>query len=339
MSLAKKIRDLERLIRNPRMPEELKKKKRPELERLKAEAESSKKKRAQVEKEKKYAKKYRYLKFIEKKKVTKALNRARNKLSKIYTTDGEMTIEEGKLRAEIGVLERDLEYIIKYPKGYKYVSLYPNGGVSEEHAKRIYKMRTMIHGGTADSGGSERRESSRNNVSKKLTGVAIATNQRPGKTSNSDDEEDAQGDSFFVSDQEEEEEEEVDEADSANSKNKQRNTAETKFRDDENDYSGDDNDGEEAVLGDSSSSGSRIDKNKNVKGNHNRKQQAKASTNEEVLMTAKERKNVKKKSNKRKKADVPMGDNDVLTTDDALEKTIKKRKRKKKKKKMQRRED
>mmetsp|Transcript_7872 Transcript_7872/g.11169 ORF Transcript_7872/g.11169 Transcript_7872/m.11169 type:complete len:81 (-) Transcript_7872:106-348(-) len=64
MSLKKRIRDLERLLRNPKMPEELKKKKRPELEELKQQAAEAKKKRDKVEREKKYAKKYRYLKFI-----------------------------------------------------------------------------------------------------------------------------------------------------------------------------------------------------------------------------------------------------------------------------------
>eukprot|EP00471_Norrisiella_sphaerica_P013239 CAMPEP_0184503232 /NCGR_PEP_ID=MMETSP0113_2-20130426/51769_1 /TAXON_ID=91329 /ORGANISM="Norrisiella sphaerica, Strain BC52" /LENGTH=170 /DNA_ID=CAMNT_0026892691 /DNA_START=632 /DNA_END=1144 /DNA_ORIENTATION=+ len=70
----------------------------------------------------------------------------------MFTRDGKQTEQEQKLRIEIATLEADLEYVTKYPKGHKYVSLYPNEGVTPEHAKRIEKMRILIKGSKGKSG-------------------------------------------------------------------------------------------------------------------------------------------------------------------------------------------
>lgn len=103
------------------MPQKLREEKEQELKDL----EKAQKENLHAEKERKYAKKYHRVKFFERIKVTRKME----KISRIK--EDERTERE---KEQLKTLERDLEYVLHFPKHRKYVSLF-NDDEDDEDAK------------------------------------------------------------------------------------------------------------------------------------------------------------------------------------------------------------
>lgn len=109
---------------------------------IKADAESDSGAKNEVKhtpKEKgKFAEKYKYVRFVEKKKV---LRKMRQLQQSLMTSESVDKVEVEKQLAE---LRKDLMYIDKFPGNQKYVSLFPTGQLSPECVKKQAEIRAMI---------------------------------------------------------------------------------------------------------------------------------------------------------------------------------------------------
>ena len=86
----------------------------------------------------KFAEKYKYVRFVEKKKV---LRKMRQLQQSLLTFDSVDKVEVEKQLAE---LRKDLMYIDKFPGDKKYISLFPTGQLSSECVKKQAEIRAMI---------------------------------------------------------------------------------------------------------------------------------------------------------------------------------------------------
>lgn len=122
IAASKRIRDLERQLKKfgDTMPPGARKEKETELAGMRALTEE----RARRKKELENAKKYRMVKFFDKKKIERRLKS-----------------EDENVRHQAA---RDYRYVTEYPRGEKYVALYPKDGHTEESRKKVDEMRKMI---------------------------------------------------------------------------------------------------------------------------------------------------------------------------------------------------
>lgn len=130
-SIRGRIRSLQRLLNNKgkEMSVSGKKAKETELvELLRIRDEHDRR-----ELERKIAEKYRMVRFFE-----------RRKLERILENLGDEDKERKKQ------VERDLRYVKEYPKGRKYVALFPKGGHTEESRQKLEEMRVEIEEGTKE---------------------------------------------------------------------------------------------------------------------------------------------------------------------------------------------
>ncbi|RPA99779.1 hypothetical protein L873DRAFT_1737856, partial [Choiromyces venosus 120613-1] len=143
--LKKKVRDLQRLLNNPNtsLPADV----RLENERALSAFQSELTVVRGAAKEKSIAKKYHMVRFFERQKATRKLRKAERELEKVE--------EEGKAEAEKKVYEAklDLNYIMHYPRGEKYISLFKDAGVMREKREGVRKEveRRMKRGGLGES--------------------------------------------------------------------------------------------------------------------------------------------------------------------------------------------
>ena len=87
----------------------------------------------------KYAEKYRYVRFVEKKKVLRKMRQLQKELIPASPSD-KITIEES-----LADLRKDLMYIDKFPGNEKYISLFPTEGqLSEECLQKQKAIRARI---------------------------------------------------------------------------------------------------------------------------------------------------------------------------------------------------
>lgn len=126
------IRSIERLLNNrgDKLSEAAKKAQRERLEeliRIRDEHDRRSREKANI-------KQYRMLKFFERRKLQR-------KLDKI--------IEKGNKPQDVQEKQqviKDLNYIDRYPKNKKYIALFPSNGHTEESKKRVEEMRAFIEG-------------------------------------------------------------------------------------------------------------------------------------------------------------------------------------------------
>lgn len=126
------IRSIERLLNNrgDKLSEAAKKAQRERLEeliRIRDEHDRRSKEKANI-------KQYRMLKFFERRKLQR-------KLDKILENG-----DKPKDAQEKQQVMKDLNYIDRYPKNKKYVALFPSNGHTEESKKRVEEMRAFIEG-------------------------------------------------------------------------------------------------------------------------------------------------------------------------------------------------
>ena len=117
-SIQKKIRDLERVLRR-QSDESTVEAIKAQIASLKETSESNK----TADRERKFSTKYRMVKFVERKKVTRKLKQVDTKLQDASLAEA---LKED-LHAQRKQLEDDLAYIMYYPGGLKYHALFIDG--------------------------------------------------------------------------------------------------------------------------------------------------------------------------------------------------------------------
>lgn len=143
--LKKQIRSLTRLLNKPGLPEDVKQAKQAELDALQGQMPAAQKE----VKVQKLTRRYKAVMFVERQKVVRKINQLKRKLAAVHGVEADeeddQTEEEAKLRAEMDVWEGHLDYIDNYPRGYKYVALFPSeGGDKPETEKQRDAIRRMI---------------------------------------------------------------------------------------------------------------------------------------------------------------------------------------------------
>jgi hypothetical protein len=87
----------------------------------------------------KYGDKYKYVRFVEKKKVLRKMRQLQREL-----LQGDSDLKE-KIEEELAELRKDLMYVEKFPGNQKYISLFPSEGqLSEECLKKQAQIKSMI---------------------------------------------------------------------------------------------------------------------------------------------------------------------------------------------------
>ncbi|RDD41836.1 rRNA-processing protein EFG1 [Trichoplax sp. H2] len=114
--LKRQMRDAERLLRNPKLQDNIRQEKELLIEKLSSQLKQNKSKLKAA----KYAKKYKKVKFFEKKKLTRRYLSLRKKLKNCETEDS------GELHEEMKQVEAQLNYVIYFPPDIKYISLFPS---------------------------------------------------------------------------------------------------------------------------------------------------------------------------------------------------------------------
>ena len=132
--IKKKIRDIERLIKNnPNLPADKKIEYDRGLKALQVELKNS-----QVQnKAKIISKKYHMVRFFEKKKAIRKLKNLRKEFEEISKTEVRKDIKKARKQLKHG--EIDLAYVILFPKTEKYISLYPSPNNEDQTDPNVIK--------------------------------------------------------------------------------------------------------------------------------------------------------------------------------------------------------
>lgn len=165
-SVRSQIRSIERLLRNKGSQftpasKRAKEEQLKELARIRDEHDRR-------EAERKTAGQYRMIKFFERRKLQR-------KLDKIVEHGDKP--EDAEKKKEI---LRDMRYINEYPKDKKYISLFPSGGHTDESRKRVEAMRLEIEGKASPQKSGDPSASNADEVDKALQGDSFFLNDESG---------------------------------------------------------------------------------------------------------------------------------------------------------------
>ena len=94
--------------------------------------------RIRVDKEKKISKQYHGIKFFEKKKLLRKQRRVQKRIQEVSKAGSEK--EQYALQAELKQIENQIIYVTHFPKGKKYVALFPNKNKDDESMLRQRKL-------------------------------------------------------------------------------------------------------------------------------------------------------------------------------------------------------
>lgn len=123
-SVKNQMRGIRRLLKKPDLPEEARMRAQKQLAKLEKKAGELQ----YQEQSKKHQKRYRKVKFFEKKKINRSLMQCRKALKKEGLSDK----KRSAIRERIRQCHLDLQYIEYFPKDRKYVSLFMNDGEDKE---------------------------------------------------------------------------------------------------------------------------------------------------------------------------------------------------------------
>ena len=127
------MRSIQRLLQREGLPEKLRVEKMRELEQLTSVAAENK----QAERERTMAVRYHKVKFFERVKLTRAME----KLERDHPDESKRT---DAVTAELRQLKDDLHYVTNFPKGFKYVSILKQEGDTEYLKQKRDKLRQII---------------------------------------------------------------------------------------------------------------------------------------------------------------------------------------------------
>ena len=139
-SVKNQIRSIERLLKREGIPPKLREEKARELEKLR----DAGKENARIEREKKLSTKYHKVKFFERVKLT----RRKEQLEKKRDDDGALGADE---LDELAQVKEDLEYVMNFPRGEKYVSVLVKEGDTEHATKERARLRKLVKANLAAS--------------------------------------------------------------------------------------------------------------------------------------------------------------------------------------------
>lgn len=94
--------------------------------------------RMRRERERDIAKKYHMVKFFERRKIMRRIEKIKGKEGKVE--EGEVAVLKERREA----LENDMHYVVNFPKDKPYVALFPSDGHTEESRAEVENMRALI---------------------------------------------------------------------------------------------------------------------------------------------------------------------------------------------------
>jgi iron-sulfur cluster repair protein YtfE (RIC family) len=127
------MRSIQRLLQREGLPEKLRVEKMRELEQLTGVAAENK----QAERERTMAVRYHKVKFFERVKLTRAME-------KLERDHPDESARSDAVTAELRRLKDDLRYVTHFPKGFKYVSILKQEGDTEYLNQKREKLRQII---------------------------------------------------------------------------------------------------------------------------------------------------------------------------------------------------
>jgi iron-sulfur cluster repair protein YtfE (RIC family) len=127
------MRSIQRLLQREGLPEKLRVEKMRELEQLTGVAAENK----QAERERTMAVRYHKVKFFERVKLTRAME-------KLERDHPDESARSDAVTAELRQLKDDLHYVMHFPKGFKYVSILKQEGDTEYLKQKREKLRQII---------------------------------------------------------------------------------------------------------------------------------------------------------------------------------------------------
>ncbi|BDA48056.1 probable rRNA-processing protein EFG1 at N-terminal half [Coccomyxa sp. Obi] len=146
VSLKNQIRGIERLLRKEGLDARVRKKEEAKLQELKLAIEEHKR----AEKERIYAVRYHKIRFFERIKLERAIKRAEKQIAEASKKgDGAPTA----LMEHLACLQDDLQYVMHFPKGEKYVSILRNAEDPAAQAALMAereRLRALVHKQQAD---------------------------------------------------------------------------------------------------------------------------------------------------------------------------------------------
>ncbi len=148
VSTKNQMRNIQRLLKREGLPEKLRLEKQRELEKL----EGIFKENKQAERERKMAVKYHKVKFFERVKLTRAIE-------KLEKANPDERRRPDAVTRELESLRDDLHYVTNFPKGYKYVSVLKGDAEDDAIKRKREKLRIIIkERGLADAALAEANE-------------------------------------------------------------------------------------------------------------------------------------------------------------------------------------
>eukprot|EP00163_Fabomonas_tropica_P015521 TRINITY_DN28325_c0_g1_i1.p1 TRINITY_DN28325_c0_g1~~TRINITY_DN28325_c0_g1_i1.p1 ORF type:complete len:311 (+),score=78.45 TRINITY_DN28325_c0_g1_i1:180-1112(+) len=140
VSLKNQIRSLRRLLAKPDLPDEVRKAQEARMREL--EAKQNEVQHKEIEKE--MSKKYRMVKFFERRKISRMLDKVNKKLEKEDLSKK----ERAELLKQQKQHQDDIFYIVNFPKDQKYIALFPSQTEPVAHEK-VNKLREQIKANVA----------------------------------------------------------------------------------------------------------------------------------------------------------------------------------------------
>lgn len=136
--LKKSRRDIQRLLKKPDLPANVRTQKEKMLQAIELQLEMLSTKA----KARKTAKKYHMVRFFERKKALKKYKAAKKEMDALVEKDqdGSSKKEIKKARKKLSQCELDLLYVVNFPKDEKYISLYPTSK-EENELEEVRKAR------------------------------------------------------------------------------------------------------------------------------------------------------------------------------------------------------
>ena len=131
-STKNQMRSIQRLLKREGLPEKARAEKARQLEALDAIAEENKR----AERERKLSVRYHKVKFFERVKLTRAMEKLER--------DNPAATRSDAVAEELKQLKEDLHYVMHFPKGYKYVSVLKNKDETPEAAEYLEKKRRRL---------------------------------------------------------------------------------------------------------------------------------------------------------------------------------------------------
>ncbi|KAJ4459994.1 putative rRNA-processing protein Efg1 [Paratrimastix pyriformis] len=153
----KRLRDLQRLLRKPDLPADVREETTKKIAELEAEKKKKHTELQRIQSEKEFARKYRMVKFFDRRKADRRMHQLKRRLEELLIGDAKIEKANQKDGAEgkksaaflnaittvdqckeaIKQCEEDLLYITNFPKTQKYLSLYPSQDTEQGRAKRM----------------------------------------------------------------------------------------------------------------------------------------------------------------------------------------------------------